>query len=91
MIRKALGRTDILQAAANKQQFDSGTSIVKADSDKAYFVTSILGSTVTVKDAGGNTVGVVTGDISFNFPFLRLDAGFDISAAGTVYITFFEM
>jgi len=89
MIHRTFSYNDICQASANRQITETGTSIVKADTTLTYFITSIIGSSVTIKDAAGATM-IVTNSISFNWP-IRIDDGFDVSASGTVYLTYFTL
>jgi hypothetical protein len=90
--RKALGSADIKQASANHQKTISGTSVSvsdASDTSRAYFITSIIGTGVTIADKDGTTV-IVTGTVSFNFP-LRIDGGFSIAASATAYVTYFDI
>jgi len=79
---------DILQGAANRQEKASGTTIAVADTEKTFFICSVIGTTVTIADDAGTTVMVINTN-HFNYPFLKLPRGFTVSAAGTVYITYF--
>lgn len=88
--RRYLSWQDVQQASSNRQETLSGTTVTKTeDQTISYFITSIIGTTVTLADKDGTTV-LITSTVSFNYP-IRIDGGFISSSSGAHYITFFTV
>jgi len=89
--RRNISPQDIQQASVNRQNTLSGTSLTVKDSGNAessFFITSIIGTTVTLADKDGSAIMVVPSSISFYTP-IRVDGGFQLSASATAYVTYF--
>lgn len=86
IIKQRFNFEDVKFASVNNQLHYTGNNLVEADNKKVFFITAVKG-TVTLKDAGGNTVLTVT-DNAFNYP-IRFDQGFTASGTGISVVYFF--
>ena len=85
MSRRILNFRDIRNQVMNTQQILKAASVVQADTSKVFFVTSILGSAITIKDAAGTTIAASVAARDFAFP-LRLDYGFTITGTNLTVV-----
>ena len=90
MNKPHIGVNDFQISAINNQRNVSTTGFSEANSNRVYFITAVVGSSVTLKDGDGNTVAVVS---NMSFPLasaIRIDGGLQITASGAFTVFFFH-
>ena len=90
MMKPRFSRNDIETASVNNQEFEIGTSVIRADDNKVFFISTIEGTSVTVKDADGVTKGILSHFHSCLAP-IRLEKGFSLTAGANFSALFFSI
>lgn len=84
-----INRADLETARINNQTVETGASIARNDSQAIYFLESMIGSGIIVKDGSGTTIINAGTTIDFCNP-VRLNGGFTITGTN-LSIKFFEI
>lgn len=78
---------DIIETGINRQEVLRSAGSV-AEAGVAFFICSVDGSSIVIKDADGVTITTVSNK-SYYLPYLRIENGFSFTGTGAV--TFFRM
>lgn len=84
-----INKSDFDRARINNQTVETGTSLTRSDSSAIYFLESMIGSGIVVKDGAGTTLINAGTTIDFCNP-VRLNGGFTITGTN-LSIKFFEI
>lgn len=91
MTKKLWNERDVRHNSFNQQEFQSGTSIVIDEPGTTFFIFIVIGTTVTIKDADGNTMFIIAATTQFEHPPLRVENGFQVTSGSSATVGYFRI